>query len=1368
MVNTVKNIETANYQHQIDNLTNINVKYAPLSFAQKRIWFLEQLEPNSTAYNMLQPFQLEGNVDVKALEYSINEIIARHDSLRTGFVLEKEKPVQIVLPELSVTLPLVDLSHLSSREQQINIKEIISKTVEEKFDLEKAPLLRVTLLRLSAQVYQLLVTTHHIIADGWSYDVFIKDLEQFYTASITNNTPELSKLPLQYPDYAKSQKNNFTEDILKSKLAYWEKHLQGNLPILQLPLDHPKQPERTVPSGREEFNLDVSLTEKLKALSRQEGVTLYMTLLAAVNTLLYRYSHQEDIIIGTPIAGRNEKGTRDLIGCFINTLALRTDLSGNPTFQELLKRVRQVSLGAYRHLDTPFEKLVETLQPERELSIPPIFQVLFSFQNTPTPQLSLPELTIIPLDIQRGTAMLDLMVEIKETSSGLTIWFNYDKELFEPDTIKRMSGNFEVLLKGIIDNPGENIAYLPLLTEGEQHKLLVEWNQTQQNYPQDKCIHQLFEEQVEKTPDAVAVVFEGQELTYRELNEKANQLGHYLQKLGVKTETLVGICVERSSEMIIGLLGILKAGGAYVSIDPYYPTERIAYMLEDANIAVLLTQEKLLEELPANQAQVICLDNNWTEISLESEEQAESAVSHHNLAYVIYTSGSTGKPKGVMLEHQGVCNLSQAQIEILRVHPWSRVLQFASFSFDASTSEIVMALCSGARLCLVSKDALLPGENLQQVIRDYGITHLTLPPSALTVMSPEAFDELETVLVAGEACPSEIAAKWSKGRRFLNGYGPTEDTVCATIGEYQAEIEKFPIGKPLPNQQVYLLDSVLKPVPIGVPGELYIGGVGLARGYLNRPDLTAEKFISNPFDPTGQTRLYKTGDLCVYLPDGNIEYLGRIDHQVKIRGFRIELGEIESSIAQYPDVREAVVVAQGDNLGEKRLVAYIVPNSKPTNLIDDLRRSLSNNLPEYMIPGTFIVLEAFPLTPNGKIDRRSLPIPDWTQNQSSETFVPPSNDIEGQLVGIWEQVLGVQPIGIKDNFFALGGHSLISVRLFSQIERTFSVKLPLSTLFKAPTIQQLAQEIQEVTKGKIWESLVMIKPGNPHTPAVFIVHDGDGKTILYHTLAHHLESDRRVYGLRPNGKVGYPLLQTTIKVIASHYIEQIRTVQAEGPYLIGGFCLGGNIAFEMAGQLQSQGEEVALLFLLDSLEIQARGVEQAANKARSQRISQLFTQNEDKGKLQRLTSIGAQLSQKLKNFLVYKYQESFKQVKNRIRIPLYRYYLDKNKDLPPFLQNISIRELLEFDITKNYLPPHYQGQVVLVRSTEVIITDHPTINDTPVRYLCKDPEYLGWQRWSTDKITVYDVPGGHSSMLQDPYAQFLAENLQNSINQALN
>ncbi|MFN6449694.1 MAG: amino acid adenylation domain-containing protein, partial [Nostoc sp. DedSLP05] len=806
-------------------------------------------------------------------------------------------------------------------------------------------------------------------------------------------------------------------------------------------------------------------TQRLVQLSQKQGVTLFMTLLAVYNTLLYRYTGQTDILVGTPIANRDRSEIEGLIGFFVNTLVMRTDLSLNPSFNELLPRIREMALSAYAHQDLPFEMLVETLQPERDMSHTPLFQVMFGLQNAPISEIELTGLTVSSLPIESSTAKFDLTLSMENTSTGLVGGWEYNTDLFDSSTIERMTGHFACLLEGIVANPSERISQLPMLTASEQQQLLVEWNDTQVDYAFDKCIHQLFEEQVERTPDAVAVVFENQQLTYHQLNCRANQLAHYLRSLGVKPDALVGICVERSLDIVVGLLGIFKAGGAYVPLDPDYPQERLHFMLEDAQVSVLLTQERLIHRLPEHQAKLVCLDEAWEEIAQNNQDNLSSGVKASDLAYVIYTSGSTGRPKGVMVEHRGLCNLTLAQIQTFGLHSDSRVLQFASFSFDASIWEIVLALGSGATLYLGTKDSLLPGKPLIEQLHNHCITNITLPPSALAVMPMEELPALQTIIVGGEACSAELIRQWSAGRNFFNGYGPTEATVCATIAKCTEDDEKISIGKAIANTKVYILDENLQLVPVGVPGELHIGGVGLARGYLNRPELTQEKFIPNPFDRNRRAgeRLYKTGDLARYLPDGNIEYLGRIDNQIKIRGFRIELGEIEAILSEYTGVRENVVVAREDIPGEKRLVAYFVSQLEQTPTTNELRIFLKEKLPQYMVPSAFVRLELLPLTPNGKVDRKALPVPDSQNTQLAVSFVAPRTPVEKVLADIWANALHIEKVGVLDNFFDLGGHSLSTIRVMSQINETFQIKLPLRHLFTAPTIAELAYTIESTS-----------------------------------------------------------------------------------------------------------------------------------------------------------------------------------------------------------------------------------------------------------------------------------------------------------------
>ena len=919
------------------------------------------------------------------------------------------------------------------------------------------PLLRATLVVLSETEHILLVCMHHIVSDEWSMGVFVQELAALYNAYAQGQPSSLMPLPVQYADFALWQRQWLQGDVLQSQLSYWQKQLKDAPALLSLTTDRPRPAVQTFAGAYQEFALSEELTSKLTQLSQQQGFTLFMTLLAAFDTLLYRYTGVPDILVGTPIANRNRSEIEGLIGFFVNTLVMRTDLSLNPSFSELLTRVREMALSAYAHQDLPFEILVEALQPQRNLSHTPLFQVAFVFQNAPMSQVEMTGLTISDLPTENATAKFDLTLAIANTATGLVGAWEYNTDLFDASTIERLSGHFVTMLEAIVANPSERIDQLPMLTEVEQQQLLIQWNDTQVDYPQDKCIHQLFEEQVERTPDAVAVVFENQQLTYQQLNAKANQLAHHLQTLGVSADVLVGICVERSLEMLIGLLGILKAGGAYVPLDPEYPQERLQYILDDALVSVLLTQQRILDRLPPNQAKLVCLDDIWEKIAQNNQNNPASGVTAFYLANLIYTSGSTGKPKGVMVEHTGLVNLAQAQIQTFGLDCDSRILQFASLSFDASIWEIIMALGSGATLYLGTKDSLLPGTPLIQRLKDYSITHITLPPSALAVLPAEEIPALQTIIVAGEACSAELIKKWSVGRNFFNAYGPTEASVCATIAKCTPFDQKISIGRPIANAQIYILDSHLQPVPVGIPGELHIGGAGLARGYFNRPELTQEKFIPNPFEQVGASRLYKTGDLARYLSDGNIEYLGRIDNQVKIRGFRIELGEIEAVLSQNADVQTSCVIAREDTPGEKRLVAYVVPQTEVMPTVSVLRQFLKTKLPDYIVPNAFVILEALPLTPNGKVDHRALPAPDL--HSELEKFVAPRNPTEETLALIWSQVLMLEQVGIHNNFFELGGHSLLATQVISRLQEAFEISLPLRYLFESPTVAQLSEVI---------------------------------------------------------------------------------------------------------------------------------------------------------------------------------------------------------------------------------------------------------------------------------------------------------------------
>jgi len=1040
----------------------------PLSWNQQRLWFLAQLEPNSPVYNEPFTIRFPGVIDVDALSKALNEIIKRHESLRDRFITIDGQPVQVIDPPSTFNLAVVDLRQFPQDQREAEALRLATRESKQLFDLTSGPLLRATLIQLTDQDYRLFMTVHHIVIDGVSiYSVFLPELAALYEAFSIGKPSPLAELPIQYADFTLWQRQWLAGEILESQLDYWKQQLRGDLPVLQLPYDRPRPAVQTFRGARQCLTLSKDLTASLKTLSQQEGVTLFMTLLAAFKTLLYRYTEQEDIVVGTVSAGRNRPEIEGLIGFFLNTLVLRTDMSGSPSFRQLLGRVREITLGAYAHEDLPFEKLIQTLQPNRNLSHNPLFQVAFVLEP-PMPSLNC-GWTMSQLDIQTDTAKLDLTLELDERPEGIIGRFEYNTDLFESSTISRMIGHFQTLLEGIVADPDKRLWELPLLTVAQQQQLMA-LNNTKVDYPLEACIHQLFEAQVERTPDAIAVVFENEQLTYRELNRRANQLAHHLQKLGVQPEMLVGICVERSLEMVVGLLGILKAGGAYLPLDPSYPQERLAFMLEDAQVSVLLTQQKLLAGLPEYKAHRFCLDTDWELLAQESEEKPISGVTTDNLAYTIYTSGSTGKPKGVLVTHQNLVHSTSARLSYYS-EPVTSFLLLSSFAFDSSIAGIFWTLCQGGILVLPADKFQQELLQLTKFIAQHQISHLLSLPSLYNLIleqaEPQQLTCLRTVIVAGEPCSRELIERHSKllaHTSLFNEYGPTEGTVWSSVYHCQPSglRTQVPIGRPIANMQIYLLDKYLNPVPIGVPGEIHIGGAGLARGYLNRPELNNQKFIPNPFSDESGQRLYKTGDLARYLSDGNIEFLGRLDHQVKIRGFRIEQGEVESTLLQHPTVRETIVIAREDIPGDKRLVAYVVPNPEQTPTIDGLRHFLKQKLPDYMVPSAFVLLDALPLTPNGKVDRRALPAPDQSRPDQSVTFVAPRSPIEQQLADIWAEVLRLKQVGIHDNFFELGGHSLLATQVISRLRQAFGVELPVRTLFEAPTVADLGTRLETV------------------------------------------------------------------------------------------------------------------------------------------------------------------------------------------------------------------------------------------------------------------------------------------------------------------
>jgi len=1036
----------------------------PLSFAQQRLWFLDQLHPGRSTYNIARRIRIGGALDLEALRRALDAIVARHESLRTTIVAVDGTPQQIVAPVLSIPLPVMDLGGLPDREAQA--QRLAVQEVRRPFDLARGPLFRATLFRLDPDEHLLVLTVHHVISDAWSMGVLFRELGALYRVFARGEPSPLSELPIQYADYAAWQRRTLQGETLARELTYWRGRLEGLQPALELLTDRPRPTVQSTRGAKQSIVIPKLVGDGLKELSRREGATLFTTLLAAFHMLLGRYTGEEDIVVGAPIAGRTHAETEGLVGFFVNTLALRLDLSGDPTFRQLLHRAREVTLGAYAHQDLPFEKLVEELQPERDLRRTPVFQVAFAYQNFPSHKLELPGLTLHSEPAESGTAKFDLMLYMWQRADGLRAVLEYNIDLFDAGTIIRMLDHFQTLLESIALDPDRRISQLPLHCQEESHQLLVEWNATATDYPADRPIHGFFEEQAGRTPEAVAVAGGEEPLTYQELDRRANQLAHYLRARGVGPEVRVGVCLDRSPHLIVALLGILKAGGAYVSLDPDYPAQRLQFLMHDAQVAVLLTDSRLRAGLSSGgTAAIVCLDRELTSIAREPDEPVRSGIAPAHLAYVIYTSGSTGTPKGVAITHRSVAAFLTWVQQTTSAAARARVLATTSINFDLSVYEIFGTLSWGGTVLLVGSPLELP-ERPDLRVRGAATLLNTVPSAAAALVRLGAVPPgLVRVNLAGEPVSRALVeALYAAGAgEVYNLYGPSETTTYSTVAYLASGESGVPgIGRPIANTRAYVLDRHLHLVPIGIPGELYLGGAGVARGYLGRPALTAERFVPDPFGPAAGAepggRLYRTGDKARWRPDGTLEFLGRLDQQLKLRGFRIEPGEIETVLGRHPAVRTAVVIAREDVPGDTRLVAYVVPDGEPLD-VGELRRFLEQRLPEYMVPAAIVVLESLPVMPNGKLDRRALPPPDRTEPTDREGYVAPRTPVEEMLAGIWATVLRLERVGIRDNFFALGGHSLLATQVISRVRTAIGIELPLHSLFEDPTVAGLATRV---------------------------------------------------------------------------------------------------------------------------------------------------------------------------------------------------------------------------------------------------------------------------------------------------------------------
>ncbi|GCF08365.1 non-ribosomal peptide synthetase [Dictyobacter arantiisoli] len=1321
----------------------------PLSFTQQRLWFMNLLEPDSTAYSIPIAVRLGGQMDRIALNKALSALIQRHENLRTTFPSQDGQPIQLIDSQPTPQLVIIDLSHLAQEERESVARQMARQEAEQPFNLAHGPLFRSRLLQLAEQEdHALLLTMHHIISDGWSLSILIRELTSLYTAFSQEQPVSLPALPVQYADYALWQRSWLQGEVLQRQLDYWKQQLAGVVP-LELPIDHPRPPIQTFRGARLHLQLPHELHQQLRKLSQQEGVTLFMTLLASFQVLLARYSGQEDIAVGTTIANRTHQEIEGLIGCFINMLVLRVNLSDNPSFIELLAQVRTVALQAYSYQDLPFEQVVEALQPQRDLSRSPLFQALFVMQNLPpaTEEEQTAPMESENIASEQQVAKLELSVMVVERGQRLNITLGYNTDLFETSTIQRLLAHWQRIMEAIVAAPEQRVALIPLFTPAEREQMLRQQHTTQSNASSNSSslyLHELFEAQVERTPDATAIVLDETHLTYRALNQRANQLAHTLQRQGVKPEERVGIYLERSLEMVIGVLAVLKAGGAYVPLDPTAPRARVIRLLQEVRPSLILVSETSRLQLPSSPAKVLFIEREIASLAAGATENPQVQITPDNLAYIVHTSGSTGRPKGIMIAHRGVTNYLHYLSQTYHLGGDSVVLQLPSLTFDASVRDIFGTLTTGAKLVLLHSDEFKePTAILRQIERHQVTAILSIVPSLLRMLLETAqemrgtYASLQLLLASGEplflADYQKVASVISPETRLINQYGPTECTMTSTyytldLASY--ERETVLAGKPIPGMQVYILDHALNLVPPGIQGDVYLSGPGIARSYLNQAEITAERFLPHPWSTEPGERLYQTGDIAHYLPDGNIELSGRSDHQVKIRGNRVELGEIEAALSWHPQVRQSVILIQGAESQEIQIVAYVVMEDveDAADARGELRSFLQERLPDYMLPAHFVLLAALPLTPNGKVDRRALA--SLKPDNESARFVQFRDAIEYQLCDIWSELLNKRPISVMDNFFDLGGHSILAVRMMSHIKRTFNRDLPLATLFQRQTVAELAILLREQLPRE--EDTTVLVPFQIHGDRIpfFCIHPSGGEVFEYRNLSRYIGTRQPFYGMRMPDPRKHQEEFRTLEGIALYYIAAIKEVQPQGPYQIGGWSAGGQIAYELAQQLQKQGEEVRLLALIDSKppkpderrEIDREKGADDATIARSLMRRYQVTLPEE------LASQGDPVTQ-----LIYVSEQL------------------KQRDVAP--RDVSLEQIRFFAHVQDtieraighYIPQPYTGPVTLFRAKEDEV-------QAPGKRLNE------WQTLA-EQIEVHLVPGNHITMIEEPDVKDLAASL---------
>ncbi|HEY6350084.1 MAG TPA: amino acid adenylation domain-containing protein [Candidatus Angelobacter sp.] len=1323
----------------------------PLSYAQQRIWFMEQLSPGGPLYTIPLQLRMKGELDHQALQRSFNEMVRRHEVLRTKFPVRDDGPVQEIASHLQLNIEKLDLSGLAEGDHLRQAEKELDAEISQGFDLATGPLVRVKLLKLDQQDHMLMVTMHHIVSDGWSLGIMANEVGRLYEAYLKNERADSALPPLrvQYADYSVWQRQWLEGRMLEDQLTYWRKQLVGAPPVLNLATDRLRPAMATYRGAREFVVIHEGLTASLKELGRSSGTTLFMTLLAGYQLLLSRYSGQDDVVVGTTIAGRRHTETEPLIGIFVNMLALRTDLSDDPEFRELLIQVREETLGAYAHQDLPFERLVADLQLERSLVHSPVFQAIFELHNVPEEDIPLSGLQMERMELGPNVAKFDLRLSLTEGSGELNGMIEYSADLFDPGTIKRLIKSYVVLLQAAVANPACRLSELSILTAVECRQILVEWNFNPMPRPQDVCIHELFEIQAQRNPANPAIDYETQQVTFEELNAQANRLGHYLRNLGLGPEARVGICLRRSPEMVVALLGALKAGGAYVPMDPAFPVERLHYMMEDAQISVLITQASLRDRLPVTWAQVVTIDADWKEVAECADANLKNVITSRNLAYILYTSGSTGHPKGVSIEHRSLVNYIEwaRQVYGEQLNAFDLPL-YSSIAFDLTLTSIFMPLLSGGCMRVYGGEDPEAVDLVARVLREDKSATVKLTPSHLTVIDAIMNRNLKQLVVGGELLENRLARRIiesaSAPLTIWNEYGPTEATVGCMLYRYDPAAEQgstVPIGKPAGNTQIYVLDRNLTPVPIGAPGEIYIGGTGLARGYLNKPDLTAERFIPNPLSPVPGERLYHTGDRARHNLDGNLEFLGRLDDQVKVRGFRIELGEIEAALAAHPGVTQTAVVVREDISEDKRLVAYAVMVEAPDKPgPKQLQEYLRTRMPEYMVPSSIVELAELPLTPNGKLDRRALPKPGHVE---ADTTTLPLTELELKLTLIWEDVLNIPSfISRNQSFFDLGGHSLLAITLMARIKEQFGQELPLSVLFEGPTIEHLASVLRGKYHPNGRSNLLPIHRHGSKRP-VFFVHPLGGNGLNYILLARLLGEDQPFYSFQALDEedAARPTV-LSVEDRASLYIASMREIQPEGPYLIGGWSWGGYVAFEIARQLHAQGLGVAALFLLDISALIENELSDNSDDA------EFLLTHIQSNRLRFADEVGG-LEQQMLELSLAAAQDCSPEERLQYLID----ELIKIKLLRPEVEITQVRNYIHGCLGRaqsllDYKIREYPGAITLLRTPGNFLPHEDA--DGP------HDEKLGWGEFSPD-VQVHLVSGNHFNMVFPPHIETVAE-----------